>query len=53
EILDFCKKYEKELAPYVSNTQEILSNALKEKKYILFEGAQGTMLDVDHGTYPY
>lgn len=53
EILSFCKKYEQELAPYVCNTQEILSKALKEKKYILFEGAQGTMLDVDHGTYPY
>ena len=41
------------LKPYVSNTMDIIVKANKRKKNILFEGAQGTMLDVDHGTYPY
>jgi len=38
---------------YVCDAAELLSDALKEGKSVLFEGAQGTMLDIDHGTYPY
>lgn len=38
---------------YVKNTSLYLFNALKENQKVLFEGAQGTMLDVDHGTYPF
>jgi adenylosuccinate synthase len=38
---------------YVTNTSLYLFNSLKENQKILFEGAQGTMLDVDHGTYPF
>ena len=53
EILAVCEKYKEILSPYVTNVNEILVKALKEKKNILLEGAQGTMLDVDHGTYPY
>lgn len=53
EMIDFCKKYAELLSPYVTNVSRILRNSLKEKKNILFEGAQGTMLDIDHGTYPY
>ena len=41
------------LAPFVSNTVVYLHEALKAGREILFEGAQGTFLDIDHGTYPY
>ena len=41
------------LRPFVTNTVAYLHKALQEKKEILFEGAQGTFLDIDHGTYPY
>jgi adenylosuccinate synthase len=43
----------KKLAPFVGNTVVFLHTALKAGKEILFEGAQGTFLDIDHGTYPY
>ena len=53
EILAECAEYKKILAPYVDfNWQENLWN-YKNNKSILFEGAQGVMLDVDYGTYPY
>src|SRR5215203_1520606 len=42
-----------ELRPYVANTVVWLHRALQRDKAILFEGAQGTFLDIDHGTYPY
>ncbi|GAB4179222.1 MAG: adenylosuccinate synthase [Terrimicrobiaceae bacterium] len=41
------------LAPLITNTVVYLHNAIRSKKSILFEGAQGTFLDLDHGTYPY
>jgi adenylosuccinate synthase len=41
------------LEPFVDHTGRILDRALRENKKVLFEGAQGTFLDVDHGTYPY
>ena len=41
------------LKPYVANTGLILNKALDAGKTVLFEGAQATMLDVDHGTYPF
>ena len=54
EILEKCHQYKKIFEPYVAwNWQEILINAKKENKKILFEGAQGVMLDIDFGTYPY
>ena len=53
EILEVCKKYSEMLSPYVKDTVELLRQALLENKNILFEGAQGAMLDIDHGTYPY
>ena len=53
EILAECEEYRKILSPYVDfNWQETLLDA-KNNKTILFEGAQGVMLDVDYGTYPY
>jgi len=41
------------LRPFVTNTVVFLHHALKQEKEMLFEGAQGTFLDIDHGTYPY
>jgi len=41
------------LEPFVDHTGRILERALREQKKVLFEGAQGTFLDIDHGTYPY
>lgn len=38
---------------YVVDTSFLVYNAIKENKKVLFEGAQGTLLDIDHGTYPY
>jgi adenylosuccinate synthase len=43
----------KRLEPYVDHTGRILDRALRAGKHVLFEGAQGTFLDIDHGTYPY
>jgi adenylosuccinate synthase len=41
------------LAPYIADTSEAVSHALRSGKRILAEGAQGTLLDLDHGSYPY
>ncbi len=41
------------LEPFVDHTGRILDRALRDGKRVLFEGAQGTFLDIDHGTYPY
>jgi adenylosuccinate synthase len=46
-------KYSEILKPYVRDTSLIINKAIEENKRILFEGAQGTLLDIDHGTYPY
>jgi adenylosuccinate synthase len=46
-------QYSNRLRAYVANTSLFLAQAIKEEKNILFEGAQGSLLDVDHGTYPY
>jgi adenylosuccinate synthase len=43
----------KVLKPFVTNTVTYLHTAMEAKKQILFEGAQGTFLDIDHGTYPF
>lgn len=45
--------YGRQIKKYVTNTTLLLNRAIKAKKRILFEGAQGTLLDIDHGTYPY
>ncbi|GHV11202.1 adenylosuccinate synthetase [Fibrobacterales bacterium] len=46
-------EYGQQLKPYICDTVSYLFNSLKQKKRIIFEGAQGTILDVDHGTYPF
>ncbi len=48
-----CLALGERLKPYVTDVRSILMDALRNKRPILFEGAQGTLLDVDHGTYPY
>ncbi|MFD2672183.1 adenylosuccinate synthase [Marinicrinis sediminis] len=45
--------YAEELRPYVVDTSVVLNNAIDEGRRVLFEGAQGVMLDIDQGTYPY
>jgi len=53
EILEAYLGYGKQLKNYISATHITLNKAISSRKNILFEGAQGTMLDVDFGTYPY
>ena len=53
EILETYNTYGKRLQQYITTTHIELNNAIQKKKNILLEGAQGTMLDVDYGTYPY
>ncbi len=45
--------YAERLAPYVTDTVPLIERAITGGRKVLFEGAQGTMLDLDHGTYPY
>lgn len=53
EILDEYFQYGQEIAKYVVDTSVVLNDALDEGKRVLFEGAQGVMLDIDQGTYPF
>ena len=53
ELLEELKRYKDVLAPFIANTTNIVWKALDEDKKVLLEGAQGTLLDIDHGTYPY
>ncbi len=52
-IHDRYLAYRQELKPYVTNTTLLLDREIRAGKRVLFEGAQGTLLDVDHGTYPF
>jgi adenylosuccinate synthase len=57
--LDPVKMYEdyaraaEQVAPYVADTTTMLNKAIRDGESVMFEGAQGTMLDIDHGTYPF
>ncbi len=53
EILETYSTYGKKLQQYITTTHIELNKAIHDKKNILLEGAQGTMLDVEFGTYPY
>jgi len=53
EILETCLSYGKQLKKYIAPTHIELNKAIESGKNILLEGAQGSMLDVDFGTYPY
>jgi adenylosuccinate synthase len=45
--------YARRLRPHIADTSLLVDRALREGKHVLFEGAQGTLLDLDHGTYPF
>ncbi len=47
------EQYAQRLRPYVADTSLLVDRALRDGKQVLFEGAQGTLLDLDHGTYPF
>ncbi|HIW69866.1 MAG TPA: adenylosuccinate synthase [Candidatus Limosilactobacillus merdipullorum] len=53
DIYDDYLEYGKELKKYVADTSLLVNDALDKGEHVLFEGAQGTMLDIDEGTYPY
>lgn len=53
EIIEEFSEYKEMVQQHISDTSLLVSNAIKENKSILFEGAQGTLLDIDHGTYPF
>jgi adenylosuccinate synthase len=53
EILEEYLAYAEILRPYIADTSLLLDKALKAGKTVLLEGSQGTLLDVDHGTYPF
>lgn len=53
EVFNKYFEYGRAMAPYICNTEILLNDAIKQGKTILFEGAQGTLLDVDFGTYPF
>ena len=53
ELLNELEDYSSKLAPYITNTTNMVWKALENNKKVLLEGAQGTLLDIDHGTYPY
>ena len=59
EPLDPAQMYEEyaraaeQIAPFVTDTAALLNKAIRNGESVMFEGAQGTMLDIDHGTYPF
>ncbi|OPC81885.1 adenylosuccinate synthase [Embleya scabrispora] len=53
EIVEEYLGYAEQLRPYVADTTLVLNQALDQGKVVLLEGGQGTLLDVDHGTYPF
>jgi adenylosuccinate synthase len=52
-VADQCRAWAEALAPYRADTSDLLQRSMRAGKSVLFEGAQGSLLDVDHGTYPY
>ena len=53
EIIDEFDAYVDIVSDHIADTSLLIANAIKNNKSILFEGAQGTLLDIDHGTYPF
>ncbi|KPJ77250.1 MAG: adenylosuccinate synthetase [Deltaproteobacteria bacterium SG8_13] len=53
EVIEKYRGYAQRLAPHVTNVSITIFNAIRNGRQALFEGAQGTHLDIDHGTYPY
>ena len=53
DILDEYYEYGQQIKQYVCDTSVVLNDALDDGRRVLFEGAQGVMLDIDQGTYPF
>lgn len=53
QLLEETLEQVEQLKPYLADTSCLIHQYIKEDKKVLFEGAQGTMLDIDHGTYPF
>ena len=53
KIYQKCRIYAEKLVPFICDTTEFLHKSIDQGKSILFEGAQGTLLDLDHGTFPF
>ena len=53
EVFTRYLNYARRLRPYLGCTYRLVNDAIAQNKKVLFEGAQGVMLDIDHGTYPY
>ncbi|EIV95266.1 adenylosuccinate synthase [Frankia sp. QA3] len=53
EVVEEYAAYAERLGPHIADTSLVLDRALREGKVVLLEGSQGTLLDVDHGTYPF
>lgn len=52
-MVESYRGYARRIAPHVTDTTVLIESALNAERNVLFEGAQGAMLDLDHGTYPY
>jgi adenylosuccinate synthase len=53
KIIDQYSTYAQRLSPYVTNISIVINEAIQNGRQVMFEGAQGTHLDIDHGTYPF
>jgi adenylosuccinate synthase len=53
EVAERYEQFAQRLRPYVADTSLLVDRALRNDESVLFEGAQGTLLDLDHGTYPF
>jgi adenylosuccinate synthase len=53
QIINEYVEFDKRIDPYIKDVSTYLNEAIKQRKQILLEGAQGTLLDIDFGTYPY
>jgi adenylosuccinate synthase len=53
DVAERCERVARRLRPYIADASLLVDRALREGKAALFEGAQGTLLDLDHGTYPF
>jgi len=53
QIADEYLQYAERIKPHIAETYSVINRALRSDQWVLFEGAQGTLLDLDHGTYPF
>ena len=53
QMYDEYSRYAEQIAPFVADTAVLLNKAIDEGQNVMFEGAQGALLDIDHGTYPF